>query len=108
MAVVMHSRAAIAGVCPALGSGGPAGSVSTRPMEALRAVEVWRHGWLDVELQARLSNLHMMACAHPGDRGVGSALGDARRCLTPLERRLLPAVAMETVEAFLRAAGASL
>lgn len=103
MAVIMHSRAAIG---PALGPGGLVRSVSARPMEAVRAVEVRRHSWFDVELQARLSDLHMMARAHPGDRGVGSAL--ARRCLTPLERCLLPAVAMETVEAFLRAAGAPL
>lgn len=103
MAVVMHSRAAIG---PALGPRGLVRSVSACPMEAMRAVEVRRHGRLGVELQAWLSDLHVMARAHPGDRGVRSAL--ARRCLTPLERCLLPAVAVETVEAFLRAAGAPL
>lgn len=96
MAVVMHSRAAIG---PALGPRGLVRSVSARPMEAVRAVEVRRHGRLGVEL-------HVMARAHPGDRGMGSAL--ARRCLTPLERCLLPPVAMETIETFLRAAGAPL
>lgn len=99
VAVVERSRAAVTGVRPALRPGVRVKCAC--PMETLRAVEVRHHGGLDVELQAWLSALHMRAGAHPGDRRVGPALGDARRRLGPLERCLLPAVGVETVKTFL-------
>lgn len=82
---------------PGLESGVWAGSVSAPPGQGL-----------DVELEARLSQLHVRARAHPGHRRVGPVLGGARSRLRPLDRRLRPAVAMESVKAFLRAARASL
>lgn len=75
------------------------GSVSALPVEALRTVEVRHPGGFGVQLQARLSGLHVGARAHPGDRGVGSTL--AGRRVTVLAHRLLSAVSMESVEAFL-------
>lgn len=59
----------------------------------------------NVELQARLSDLHVRACTHPGHWWVGSTLRGARSCLCPLDRRLWPGI---TVKAFLRAPWASL
>ncbi len=80
MAVVEHSRAAVASVRPPLRSGGQVESVCARSVEALCAVE---------------------AGAHPGDRGMRPAFSDARRRVGPLERRLLPAIAVGSVETFL-------
>lgn len=84
-AVIEHGRDAVASVRPALRSGGRVRSVSACPMEALRAVEEWRHRGADAELQAWLYRLHVGAGAHSGDGGVGSALAEcAGRCLSPM------------------------
>lgn len=99
--VVEHGRAALAGAQPALRSGGRVKRVSTCSMGPLRAVEVAHHRGIGVELQAWWSRLRVGAGTHSGDRGVGSALADARRRLRPLQHCLLPAVAMESVETFL-------
>lgn len=93
VAVAEGSGAAV----PMLESGVRVGSVSACPWQGFY-----------VELEARLSGWHVRACVHPGHWWVGSALRGARSRLSPLDRRLWPAITVESVKAFLRAPRASL